>query len=300
MKKYLAQIRRLLHKTVQKSNRKFLLLAIGVLLLILIGAMIFSHLFSKQNVIALINGEPITATQLQEKISEYPDFYRQYAKELPQQALDDYINEQLIYQKAHKFSPRYRAKINKQLSRYRRELLIKEYLEDQVLSTIQVTQEELKTYYNSHLNDFLLPERLHLYEIVVPTQESAENIIKRLSLGEDFGEIAKKESQGSAKEKGGDLGIIVRGQLMPELEAIVFSMKSGDILGKVVKTENGFHILRVGERFPSQIQSLEEATPNITKIVLTQKKRQALDAYVAKLKEDAQVVIHKEKLGDLQ
>ncbi|MCM8821647.1 MAG: peptidylprolyl isomerase [Candidatus Omnitrophica bacterium] len=230
----------------RKKRKKFILM-LGIPVIIVIAVYSAYRQYLKKNAVAVVNGHIITLADLKEKISTYPEFYQEYVKQFPQQALEDFIGEKLLTQQAKKYQRHYRKNIKKAIENYRKDLLIKEFLSDQVLNKAQISPEEIKNYYNNNLKDFLVPERIHLYEIVVPTEQQARDIISRLSNGADFSEIAKKESISSSKDKGGDLGMISRGQLMPELEEILFSMKPDQVLEKVVRTDQGFHIIKSGE-----------------------------------------------------
>ena len=281
-----------------KQYRIYVKIFAGIVLLIVAACIINAKIHAKY-VVAVVDGEKITINELKAKISSYPDFYKQYAQQLPQQALDDYIDELLLVHKAGHYYLRYRKDIARQVEDYRRQLLIKEFLNEMVLSKADITSDEVKDYYNSHLNDFYLPERVHLYEIVLSSQEEAESVLKRLNLGGDFSEIAMKESKGPTKEKGGDMGLIAKGQLFPELESIIFQMKEHEILDKVIKTEQGYHVIKIGEKYPSQIQTLEEATPSIKQLVINQKRKQILDDYIKELKKNARVKVFEERLKGL-
>ncbi len=140
-----------------RKKRNLLIYALILIIIAGSGSYIFFKTYMKKNAVAIVNGEVITIPELREKIASYPEFYKEYVKQLPQQALEDFIGERLLLQKAKQFAPRYRKKIKKALEEYRKELLIREFLSDQVLSKIEVSQDEIKSYYNSNLKDFFVP-----------------------------------------------------------------------------------------------------------------------------------------------
>jgi len=284
---------------VDRKKRKKLISVVAVIVVVIIGAYYGYRTYLKKNAVAIVNGEIITLSDLKQKISTYPEFYQEYVKQAPQQALEDFIGEKLLMQKAKKFEGNYKKRIKKAVEEYKKDLLIKEFLTDQVLSKAQISQDEIKNYYNNNLKDFLIPERVHLYEIVVSTEEEARNILNRLSSGEDFSEIAKTESISQSKDKGGDLGMISRGQLMPELEEILFSMKPNQVLEKVIRTDQGYHIIKIGEKQPSHLQTLEEATPTIRQILINQKRSQLLNTYVNQIKNESKIIRFNDKLKNL-
>ncbi len=123
--------------------------------------------------------------------------------------------------------------------------------------------------------------------------------MNRIQSGEDFSEIAKKESISQSAEKGGDLGNISRGQLVPELEEIIFSLKPNQVLEKIVRTEKGFHIIKVGEKHSAHLQDLDEATPVIRQILVNQKRTQYLNTYVNDLKNKSKIIRFPERVKSL-
>ncbi len=282
-----------------RKKRKRITGFIGVIIIIAVAGYLGWRQYLKKNAVAIINGEIITLSELKNKISTYPEFYQEYVKQVPQQALEDFISEKLLMQKAEKYEKKYRKKIKKALENYKNDLIIKEFLTDQVLSKADISQDEIKTYYNNNLKDFLLPERIHLYEIVVPTEEEAKNILERIRSGEDFSEIARKESISNSKEKAGDLGMISRGQLAPQIEEALFSMKPNEIFGKFVQTEQGYHIIKTGEKQASHLQTLEEAAPTIKQILINQKRSQLLKTYINQIKNESKIIRFSDKLKEL-
>lgn len=80
--------------------------------------------------------------------------------------------------------------------------------------------------------------------ILVSNSKDAENIMARLSKGENFEDLAKRFSKCPSKSKGGNLGWFKKGDMVPEFEKACFEGKTGDIVGPV-KTEFGYHIIKI-------------------------------------------------------
>ncbi|MCP2606328.1 peptidyl-prolyl cis-trans isomerase, partial [Candidatus Aminicenantes bacterium AC-708-I09] len=127
-------------------------------------------------------------------------------------------------------------------------LLVEKYV-SLLIRDIKVERKEIESYYRSHLNEFIQPERLRVRQILVESESKAIEILNELknSPPEKFIEIAKKESISPDAEKGGDMGFYERGQLPEELEKVIFSLKEGE-LSQVVQSDYGFHIFRVEKR----------------------------------------------------
>ena len=144
----------------------------------------------------------------------------------------------------------------------------------QVGQAIQISDTQVESYYNSHKDQYRTPERVQARHILIKTtgknaQETAqlkakaEDLLKQIKGGADFAKLAEKNSEdpGSAS-KGGDLGWIVRGQMVKNFEDTVFSLKPKEI-SNVITTEYGFHIIQVMDKEPARLRTLAEVKPEI-------------------------------------
>jgi peptidyl-prolyl cis-trans isomerase SurA len=118
----------------------------------------------------------------------------------------------------------------------------------------------------------------------------ADGLLDQIKKGAPFDEVAKKSSDGPTAAQGGDLGLFKRGTLSKELEDQTFAMKSGDLTG-VIRTKQGFVILKVTEHQMAGIPSMKEMEPRIQDALYYQKLQPALRAYLRKLREEAYIDI---------
>ncbi len=136
-----------------------------------------------------------------------------------------------------------------------------------------VTEDEEKVYYQSHIDQYKLEDRSHVAHILFKTvgmtdaeaaevKKKAEDVLDKAKHGGNFADLAKQYSEDTTKDKGGDLGWIVRGQTVPEFEAAAFSLPKGSI-SDLVKTQYGFHIIQVIDRDPARTQTFDEVKANI-------------------------------------
>ena len=183
----------------------------------------------------------------------------------------------------------------------RNTLLTQRVISSEVGSHITISDEEIAKYYDAHKTEFMRPEQVALREIEISTQgkspeeipelkKKAETALKRVKDGEDFGEIAKRFSDGSTKNQGGFLGIYKRGELSPELEATVFKMKKND-LTDVMETKQGFLILQVLEHYDEGEQSLAKVKNEIMDKLYSARMEPAMREYLKTLREESFVVI---------
>jgi peptidyl-prolyl cis-trans isomerase SurA len=119
-------------------------------------------------------------------------------------------------------------------------------------------------------------------------EAKANDLLKQIKDGADFEDVAKKYSDGPSASDGGALGMFKRGQLAKELEDKTFAMKSGDVTD-VIRTKQGYVILKVVDHQMAGIPPLKEAMPKIQDALYYQKLQPALRAYLTKLREDAYI-----------
>jgi peptidyl-prolyl cis-trans isomerase SurA len=183
----------------------------------------------------------------------------------------------------------------------RNTLLTQRVISSEVGSHITVSDDEISKYYEAHKAEFVRPEQVALREIVVSTEgkkpeelpdlkKKAETALKRVQDGEDFGEIAKRLSDGSTKSQGGFLGIYKRGELSKELEDKVFQMKRNQ-LTEVMETKQGYLILQVLEHYDEGEQSLPKVKNEITDKLYSVRMEPAMREYLKTLREQSYVVI---------
>ncbi len=143
----------------------------------------------------------------------------------------------------------------------------------QLRQRAQVTEDEEKVYYQSHIDQYKLEDRAHVAHILFKTvgktdaevaeiKKKAEDVLNKAKHGGNFADLAKQYSEDTTKDKGGDLGWIVRGQTVPEFEAAAFSLPKGSI-SDLVKTQYGFHIIKVIDRQTARTQTFDEVKASI-------------------------------------
>ena len=149
----------------------------------------------------------------------------------------------------------------------------------------QVPDATLRAYYNAHIDQFKVQNRVHVEHILFKTigktdaevteiRAKAEDTLNKAKKGGNFEELAKKLSEDDGtKPKGGDLGWIVEGQTVPEFQQAAFTLPKGTI-SDLVKTQYGFHIIKVLDRETAHTRSFEEVRESILPILLDEKVRQ--------------------------
>jgi len=180
-------------------------------------------------------------------------------------------------------------------------ILTKKVISSEVGSHISIGKDEVQKYYDAHKSDYVRPEQVVLRSIEVNTagkdpaevaelKKKAETALKRVKDGEDFGEIAKRYSDGATAKQGGYLGTYKRGELSPQLEDAVFKMKKND-LTEVLETKQGFLIMQVMEHYDEGQQPLDKVENEIMDKLYGQRMQPALRDYLKTLREQSYVVV---------
>jgi peptidyl-prolyl cis-trans isomerase SurA len=190
----------------------------------------------------------------------------------------------------------------------RNQIITQQVIGKEVGQRLNITPEEEKQFYEEHKSDLQRPEEIRLSEILVSTQKKdspgtevdaqelaaakakADDLLAQIRKGASFEDLAKKSSDGPSAAQGGDLGQFQRGTLAKELEDTTFAMKPGDV-SDVIRTKQGFVILKVTEHQKAGIPPMQEIEPRIQDALYMQKLQPALRAYLQKLREDAFITI---------
>jgi peptidyl-prolyl cis-trans isomerase C len=147
-----------------------------------------------------------------------------------------------------------------------------------------ITPDAMKAVYEDASKQITSEQEVHARHILVPTEEEAKKIEEQLKKGADFAELAKKESKDPGASDGGDLGFFTKEQMVPEFSKVAFTLEPGKI-SDPVKTQFGWHIIKVEEKRARKAPTFDQVKPQIEQFVT----RKAQADYVAKLRETAKV-----------
>jgi parvulin-like peptidyl-prolyl isomerase len=173
-----------------------------------------------------------------------------------------------------------------------RENLPVQEVQERVTGDAEPSDKEIQNYYEKNKEaQFTTPEQRCVRHILFnkDQKEKAEDVKQKLENGGDFAKLAKEYSQdpGSA-EKGGDLGCLGKGETVPEFEQAAFGAKQGEIVGPV-KTEFGYHILKVTDVKTEQARSLQEVESQIRSQLATEKQSEAFNKWIEEQKKERDV-----------
>ncbi|SMQ81883.1 foldase protein PrsA [Bacillus sp. OV166] len=146
-------------------------------------------------------------------------------------------------------------------------LTIKQLLEPQ----IEITEEEMKTYFDENKDSFAEAEQIKASHILVADEKTANEVKQKLNDGGDFAELAKNYStDDSTKDSGGDLGYFAKGTMVTEFEDVAFGL-AVDQVSKPVKTEYGYHIIKLEAKKKAKEANYNDSKEEIKETLVDQK-----------------------------
>ena len=186
-------------------------------------------------------------------------------------------------------------------ARLRDTLLMNKVFSRELRGREDSTDKELRERYDREKEHYRLPERARLREIVIlkpsnvaavdAARQHAEQLAAQARANADFALLATTASESGTKGKGGDLGEVARGELLPDLDKAVFNANSGAVIGPI-ETKSGWHILKVEQRLPSEVPAFESIKDKIRKDAGEDAWQRDYKAYIERLRKEAFIQIN--------
>jgi parvulin-like peptidyl-prolyl isomerase len=173
-------------------------------------------------------------------------------------------------------------------------MLTREVIRREVGGRISIPKAELQKYYEEHKNEFVRQEQVQLREILLSAEgkdaaaveKKAKDLVARARKGENFGNLARDNSDAETARSNGDLPPFKRGDLKKEIEDLVFGQSKGYVT-EPIRQPNGFLILKVEERYQAGLQPFELVEPEVTEKLYMPRMQPAMRTYLTKLRRDA-------------
>lgn len=182
------------------------------------------------------------------------------------------------------------------LGEYSRRLITLEGLYQGITAEVKVGPAEVEAYYHGHRQEFQLPEVVKARRLVVTVRRDADAVRAQLLKGGNFQRLAVQRDVTSLAGGGGDLGYVVRGQLPPGEEKVLFALQPGEV-SRVTAVKDGFAIFTVEEKVPAQQLTLEQARPAVEERSLIDKQAKVFDNFVAQLRENSDIFMDPTRLA---
>jgi peptidyl-prolyl cis-trans isomerase C len=239
----------------------------------------------KDPVVATVNGQPIRLSELEVAQQSLPQQYRN----MPLQAvfpalLDRIIDSKLVVQEGKKSKVTEDPAFKKRMA----------FVEDQVLQDFwiqreiarQVTADKLQKRYEERLKQMPSEEEVHARHILVSTEDEAKALIAEIKKGAAFDKLAKEKSTDKASgAEGGDLGWFKKSDMVKEFADAAFNLKKGELTETPVKTQFGFHVIKVEDRRKAPPPAFEEMADQLREEMA----REAVTAQLDQLRSGAKI-----------
>lgn len=242
---------------------------------------------SQQQVLASVNGLPVTAGELEEALLEgslrsgtQPE---KIGPEQRRAVLDQLIGKKLLLADAAKNLYEYDPTFQAELKKLKEDLLVNFAL-SKALEGVSVSDAEAKAFFEENKAALQTGETVNASHILLDDAERAKALRAEILSGSiSFEDAARKYSTCPSAEQGGSLGEFTRGQMVPEFDEACFSMAVGEI-SEPVKTQFGYHLIKLNAKSDSRALSYEELAPQIKEKLLSDKRQAAYRSKINQLK----------------
>ena len=251
-------------------------------------------------VLAEVNGSNITTADFNRELKNLPDYLKAMANtpEGRKEMLDTMVVRELILQQATKDGLDKGPEIEEKLQDLKKRLIVESYLKKKVESESQISDADVQKFYEQNKDKFKTGEQVRASHILVKTEKEAKDILAKIKAGGNFEELAKKYSTDSSAAKGGDLGWFGKGSMVPVFEKAVLALKEGQISG-IVKSDFGYHIIKLTGKRPAGIRPLEEVKDQIKGAIMPQKQQEIFQKIKEELKKSAKITIKEDVLNEM-
>ena len=230
-----------------------------------------------ETVVATINGEPVTETDitvamadLEQQFAQLPEDQRRAA------ALSAIIEIRLMAAEAEAKGLADGDEFNRRMTMLRQRALHSAYIDGEIAA--KVTDEAVRARYDEQIAAMPAAEEARARHIIVASREEAEAIIAELDAGGDFEEIAKEKSTDGAASQGGDLGWFGRGRMVPEFEAAAFALEVGAHSQEPVQTQFGWQVIKVEDKRTQEPPAFEQVAAQFHSLLLREAYFEAVEA----------------------
>ncbi|TFW27082.1 peptidylprolyl isomerase [Duganella callida] len=218
---------------------------------------------------ATVNGKAIPASKVDQMVKQVvaqgqqPD-----SPQLREMVKKELIGREVLLQEADKQGYGKKPEVTAAIDNARQSIIINAMLADYVKKN-PVSDAEIKAEYDKYKAS-VGPTEYHSRHILVATEQEAKDIIAKLKAGGKFEELAKVSKDGSANN-GGDLGWMTPGKLVKPFADAMVALKNGEITQTPVKTEFGYHVIKLEESRPTKLPSMDEVKGQIAEVLQQRK-----------------------------
>ncbi len=243
----------------------------------------------EEGILALVNGRQITQTEFDTRWGELAEATRaRYEKKGGKRLfLDELITHELLMQEARKLGLDQNDAIRERAQRYREQLILDELLKDRIKAKVELSKEELDAFYEKHENELLTSLKVRVWQMLLSNVSAAKDLEHQVNQGGDFAKFAQRYSiDGKSKANGGDLGPYHQGLVVPEVDAVVHSLKP-DMISAPIKTDAGYYLVKITALDKEIIQADVAVRERLRQELLNEKRRKRFDGVIADIRAKA-------------
>ena len=239
-------------------------------------------------VIAKVGDRNVTLEELENRIEKLPPYMREQFQD-PQQRLQflkQYIATELFYDTAKRRGYDRDKEIIRQTFESKKGLMVEKLIAEEIRGTVQIDTADIRLYYKAHKEEYQAPERVLVRHILLSTKTKAQDLLNRMERGEVFEKLAQVESEDvNSRPYGGEIGYITHEGFIPgigkseDFANAAFKTKVGKV-GGPVKTDAGWHLIKVVEKKKAGQLSYEEAINRVAADLQRQKEAEAYQRMV--------------------
>lgn len=246
-----------------------------------------------------VANKSITLKDFKNKFSRLPKYYQTVAQKNKKSLLDDMIVESLFLEDAVRKGIDKDKEIVDVLIEAKKKIIIAKFVKTEVDDKVKVSEDEMKSFYEEHKDEFKAPEMWRASHILVASEGEAKDVLKELSKGSSFEDIARAKSIDATSSRGGDVGYFRKGQVVPEFENACLGLSVGE-QSAIVHTQFGYHIIKLTDKKSEEFEPYESAKPNIENALRLKKRNELFDKLVISLKEKYRVQVEPDALEALE
>ena len=236
-------------------------------------------------VLATVGGMPITDAEVDEFLMSLGQRGQAYnTPEGRTMILQQLVGNKLLLLDAKRNLFEAEPAFKEQLAKLKENLLAN-YAAEKVISAVTVSDKEARDYYEANKDKLSQGETVNASHILVDTEEKALELLAKIKAGEiSFEDCARESSSCPSGQQGGSLGDFGRGQMVPEFDVAVFAMEEGEVTETPVKTQFGYHLIKLNKKNPATTPAYEEIANEIKSGLLGEKRQKAYESKINQLK----------------
>ena len=243
----------------------------------------------KNPVVAEVDGEAIHFQDVMTAAQNLPKRYQSRMKQLFPRFLDRMVEMRVAAGQAEKAGLMDDPEVKTRLARAKRKVLSDVYLQREADKAI--TEERLRQAYEQYKKNNKPEPEVEARHILVDSEKLANELIGKLDEGAEFVKLAKEESTGPSAKKGGKLGFFAKGDMVESFSQAAFELDKGEYTSEPVKTQYGWHVIKVTDKRTKEPKSFEEMRDKLRQQV----KQQVIRSTMKQLKQDANVNTYPER-----